>query len=300
MTIIGKILTVFLFLFSLIFLGFAVTINQLNKDPQTSKSWYTIVQQYREREKDWQADLRGKNEELASLRAQVVTAANEVKTAKETAAKELEQKNQQIQRVQAEADAVKNKFATVQADLVAATGELDRRRTEATRLYDTIKQKDSEIASLQVEKAEAVNKQTQQTVIASSFQRRNEQLEKLNLDLSAENEDLRVKLNDKRGGYGVAGERKDAVVPVPPPNDVEGVVKQVSPEGLVSISLGSDAGLLKGHTLEVFSLSPTQYKGRITIVEVSPHEAVGRVTDAKQIKRIQPNDKVASRIVAKP
>jgi hypothetical protein len=63
----------------------------------------------------------------------------------------------------------------------------------------------------------------------------------------------------------------------PPPEQVEGVIKSVDKGGLVKVSLGSDAGLAKGHTLEVFRLKPKPvYVGTVRILEVTATEAVGR------------------------
>jgi hypothetical protein len=63
----------------------------------------------------------------------------------------------------------------------------------------------------------------------------------------------------------------------PPPDQVEGVIRSVDKEGLVKVSLGSDAGLAKGHTLEVFRLKPKPvYVGTVRILEVTATEAVGR------------------------
>src|SRR5439155_512641 len=81
----------------------------------------------------------------------------------------------------------------------------------------------------------------------------------------------------------------------PPPGDVEGVVKKVDESGLVQISVGSDAGLARGHTLEVFRLKPApRYLGQIRIVEVKRTEAVGRVV-GRPLGKIQKDDRVASR-----
>jgi hypothetical protein len=63
----------------------------------------------------------------------------------------------------------------------------------------------------------------------------------------------------------------------PPPEQVEGVIKSVDGEELVKVSIGSDAGLAKGHTLEVFRLKPKpMYVGTLRILEVTATEAVGR------------------------
>jgi hypothetical protein len=84
----------------------------------------------------------------------------------------------------------------------------------------------------------------------------------------------------------------------PPTENVEGVVKRVDDNsGLVTISIGSDAGLTKGHTLEVFRLNPPKYLGTIRLLEVKPTESVGKPTPTRQGDKIQSGDRVASRIL---
>jgi hypothetical protein len=91
------------------------------------------------------------------------------------------------------------------------------------------------------------------------------------------------------------GVREEADGAKGPPAGVEGEVKKVE-GGLVQISVGSDAGLAKGHTLEVFRLRPApKYLGQVRIVEVKPTEAVGKVV-GRPLGEIQKGDRVASRI----
>jgi hypothetical protein len=88
----------------------------------------------------------------------------------------------------------------------------------------------------------------------------------------------------------------------PPAENVEGLVKAVDSSGLVRISIGRDAGLAMGHTLELYRLSvqpsKSKYLGRIRIVETQPDEAVGqpigRLTETPQV-----GDRVVSRILGK-
>ncbi len=85
--------------------------------------------------------------------------------------------------------------------------------------------------------------------------------------------------------------------PNPPPVLVEGVVKEVAKDGLVRLSVGGDAGLAKGHTLEVFRSAPPGqkglYVGRIRIVDVSAGEAVGQPV-LRANGYVKPGDQVTS------
>jgi hypothetical protein len=81
----------------------------------------------------------------------------------------------------------------------------------------------------------------------------------------------------------------------PPAEDVKGVVRKVDGK-LVTINIGSDAGLVRGHTLEVFRLGKQpKYLGRIKIVEVKAKEAVGQEV-GRMLDKVQAGDEVASRL----
>jgi RNA polymerase sigma factor (sigma-70 family) len=63
------------------------------------------------------------------------------------------------------------------------------------------------------------------------------------------------------------------------PTDLKGVIEKIDPKdaALLSISIGSDAGLAKGHTFDVYRLKPAPlYLGKIRIIDVSPQKAVAR------------------------
>jgi len=89
----------------------------------------------------------------------------------------------------------------------------------------------------------------------------------------------------------------------PPPESVEGLVKTVEPSsGMMTLTIGSDAGLARGHTLEVFRLSsiPAQskYLGTVRVLEATAHQAVvqpvGRLAGPAQ-----PGDQVSSQILGR-
>jgi hypothetical protein len=98
-----------------------------------------------------------------------------------------------------------------------------------------------------------------------------------------------------------ARERKTPAFHNPPPKDVKGRVLAVEPTdpGVVRVSAGTDAGIRKGHTLEVYRLKPrAEYLGRLLIIEVTQRSAVGRLMrEPGERKRIiKVGDEVASKI----
>jgi hypothetical protein len=83
----------------------------------------------------------------------------------------------------------------------------------------------------------------------------------------------------------------------PPPNPVRGTVREVDKEepSLLKLSIGSDAGVAAGHTLEVFRLDPKpEYLGTVRITEVKPHQAVAKVERTLQGTSIRQGDLVGS------
>jgi hypothetical protein len=88
----------------------------------------------------------------------------------------------------------------------------------------------------------------------------------------------------------------------PPAENVEGRVKAVDASGLMTITIGSDAGLTKGHTLELFRIAEnpkgSKYLGTVRILEAESHQSVaqpvGRLMAPPQL-----GDRVASRILEK-
>jgi hypothetical protein len=107
-------------------------------------------------------------------------------------------------------------------------------------------------------------------------------------------EELTKELAKVRGGKELLAPESN-----PPAEMLEGLVKKVGEEGLVVIGIGSDAGLQKGHTLEVYRLKPQpKYLGTVRIVDVRPTEAVARPV-GKLREPLQEGDKVASKVTGR-
>lgn len=289
MTILGKILTFFIFFFSLVFLGFAFTINQLNKEPNTGKSWYQTSLDARKELEAARRDMSARDNEIAELRgklaAQVTVLENTVKQAEA----QVQQANDARRQADSKAAQLQVQFQGSQNDAKAAMEELNRRRQENNEMTETLKTREAEIANLNSRVTEANNKRTQAEVASASYATRLAKLEKDYSDLARTYENLLVHR---------AQQSQQRNEKTPPPDDVEGEVEDVGSDGYVSISIGSDAGLLPGHTLNVFRLSPkATYLGELRITDVTPHKAVGRLTNAEARKNIKKGDRVASRVM---
>ena len=78
---------------------------------------------------------------------------------------------------------------------------------------------------------------------------------------------------------------------------IEGKVTQVD-GGLATISIGLDAGVAKGMTLDVYRPDPPTYLGRLRIINARPTGAVGQMI-GKQEKPIQAGDQLSNRLDGK-
>jgi hypothetical protein len=172
----------------------------------------------------------------------------------------------------------------------AATTDIQRHQDEVKKLEDAVKDKDTRIGEL-VKSNNDLRERTVQAEITSRT-------------LGGRNQDLEAKLEDmskelikiKASGGSSSGGASTVTAKNPPPSQIEGLITKTDASGMVTISIGSDAGLLKGHDLEVFRMNPPRYLGTIRIMDVRPNEAVGRPV-AKPLGQMQQGDRVASHIL---
>ena len=217
-------------------------------------------------------------------------------------------------------DTSENNLATALKEVRALTDKnnaLQENLTKGTAAYDKLVQENSAIALVskrlqeeselvrkqlaasnarnveqEKEKATLRNRAVEAEIAAASQKERNELLleenERVTKDLAKAKS--AVASGGRTGGSG--GNTKN-----PPLEDLDGVVEQSNPkDNLVTISLGSNHGLQKNHTLEVYRLgTDPKYLGTIRINDVRADKAVGSSIQ-RPLAPIQVGDRVASRI----
>lgn len=270
MTIIGKILTFLIFVFSLLFLGFAIIINNTNKDPRTKQSWYEQVQILKASVKNHQDDLKVKMEELDSYRSQLVNLGKELQETRSRAETEKAELINRASVAENAKDAAVTKLQQNQVALGVFTADLEKKTKETLDLSDRLKQADITKADLNSKLAIANNTRVAAQIELQAVKNRLAEAEGENTRLAREIENIR---EQKMQQTNLA----DLSKPQPPPVDVQGKVTGVTSDGLyIEINKGSDHGLAKNQTLEVYRLSPkADWVARIRIIQVSDHSAVG-------------------------
>jgi hypothetical protein len=269
MTAIGKIFVIVNLLFSLIVAGLIVVVYA------KSTNWADAAKKWEQAAKVADASREAAKEEAG--KAQAASAAEITRLQGE-----LQKKDGEIAAVRAEVQAkLKEMEAIRQASnkdsgsLVAKETQLEKHKSEVAALEKQVSDKDKQIVALIEAKNKANDDKVAADIRANSYQTKAERMEAR----LRETESEIVKL--RRGGGAGAGGVALVSTANPPPQAVEGIITETMRNSdLVKISVGSDAGLVKGHTLDVFRLKPTpQYLGQIRLTDVRASEAVGQPVD---------------------
>jgi len=271
MNTVGKTLVILNFLFAVIVGGFLVV------DFATRS--------------DWKAAYKSLNDQVTVLKADRDTAVDSMNPLINKN-KELETKLENLkkdmddQAVKAKADQLKfeGQLLDTKIELDDARLSLTKARTDVERLKvaeadlrGIVKEREAKILSLQDINAKlgvAAIASEQKAVTAAE---RNQELLKQVQDLTAQMNQIKL--------AGATGQVPGITVKTgttlnPPPTLVKGKIERVDPadKTLVEISLGTDQGVNKNNTLEVFRTSPEpKYLGVVRIVDANFNKSVGRL-----------------------
>ncbi len=189
---------------------------------------------------------------------------------------------------------LEQKSAKENAQASMSISEVKKRQEDVAQLRETLK-KETELNTTLVKD----NAKFRDDAISAAIEKR--RALDMNKRLEGQLQEMAKDMARVRSsGGGTTTARAGAMNP--PPDSVEGLVKNADQRsGLMTITIGSDAGLVKGNTLYLFRLNtaaPTQsrYLGAVRVLEADHTEAVvqpvGTLRGAPQV-----GDRVASRIL---
>jgi hypothetical protein len=286
MTRVGQILVILLTCFSLLFMGFAVTVFT------TRTNWREKYYALKKEKEDLQKKSDGLKQNIDALTLDLTNAADKFKQTVETdaIARKDQEKNYQL----------------LSQNFAAARKDVNTYSEQAKTYGDLAKEKTKEVALLR-EQLKTTREQREDAV-KKQFDTQQQYIE---LKGSFETLETRAKELEQRSGEleailigrGISTSVDDptnatAIRSNAPP--VEGVVLKVDPQGkLVEISIGSDDGLRKGHRLHVYRVKPQgKFVCTIEITNVDPDQAVARIIPNLKQGNPQEGDLVATRITA--
>ncbi len=273
MNLVGKILVTLIFVMTSVYLGFAVSVYSTHKnwrDKATALS--TKIAQLKTELQNTQAKSLA---ELETLQAQIKEqkdSVDKLKTARDTLLQEIEDSKEQFAAKEKDLREATSLATAAVANVEAADKKVDQLRTDLQKLREEKDEKFRQYVQLLDD-------------------RNNLQADRRRLD------DTNVKLTEQLTKAKVVLERRGLSVETDVSNEppkMDGIVLAVANDGLMEISLGTDDGLNRGHTLEV--TRGTQYLGRVQVVDARPEKAVAKALPQFQKGKIERNDRVATRI----
>jgi len=294
MTTLGKVLAFVNFVFAVVTGGLIIMVYV------TSTNWKNAYDQ----RLTTITQIRGENaalgEQITKLNDQVTAAKGDAQSARDALDVERKMAAMEITKLNGlltAEQALRKDDAANAAGAVAAKKGLE---DEVQNLHKIIKERETQIVTYAQDndkyKSESVRAQIEVNSLKDRLAGLTQQLEYMARDLE--------RSKSRPGTAALTATTPGSVGPtvaarVPPPEDVEGLVKAAdSKSGLVTISIGSDAGLSVNNTLEVFRMKPPTYLGTIRIVDVRAHEAVGQMVNGSSRKeQVQVGDNVASNIL---
>jgi cell division protein FtsB len=307
MTIVGKILAFFVLVFSVIVgvLGafnyaarthWAKGYDDLAKRYKVATASASAYQQEAEKLGKEKQALNDKLMALAGPRAGLKPG-EDVDRAAQNVARALAEAQEQVKTTKAEMDrlsgellAQKKKLGQAEAVAARSLKDVERRQADVEQVRRALDTETKRNTQLVKETNDMRDQMVAAQIQARSFKdmalRLEDQVQQMARDITR----LRAS-----GGTTATARRTN-----PPPENVEGLVKRTDASGLVTITIGSDAGVARGHTMEVFRLGATpRYIGTIKILDVTHTQAVGQPA-GRLNGRIEVGDKVASRILGAP
>ncbi len=288
MNTMGKILVILNFLFALVVGGFLIidfgarqdwkrAFEQLQKESAVTRgsdqTIRTMSAELTNKLKQAQLDAEKWKQELLDLRASLEATEATLKT--------------QIAELQTQKTGVEN-------NLAVAVKEVGRLKSESQEFIKTIDERQNKVNEL-VKVAEDYRRQA--VANQNNAETATNRVNALTIQIQELEEKMRQDAIAKRDIL-INREKNQAN---PPAVKVNGSVKKIDTvnPNLVMVSVGSDQGIEKGHTLDVYRTKPNpDYVGMIRILEAYQHESVGQLMpNALGIrKQMREGDLVSSKI----
>jgi hypothetical protein len=286
MTTMGKILAILNLALSLVVGAFIV------KTYVARTNWHDAFRNMETQVNISKKDAESFKDQMELARGEKAKVDDQLAKQTAAAAKEKQSLDSRIAQLSDDLKSARQEIGKHVASQKAAGGELDRRAKEVEHLNSLVTLRNEELIKQKKQNVDMRQLMVEATINASEERARNERL-------LQENERLAKDIRQMQLVASTTSLRKDAPKKNPPVDDIEGTVKATDPSnGLVTVSVGSDSGLNKGNTLEVYRLRPEPtYLGPIQIVAVTPNEAVGRPMEPRGRSAIQVGDQVSSNIV---
>jgi len=290
MNLIGKIFIVLILVMSLMFMGFTVVVYR------THTNWYEVVK-LSPADASQAGKAPGLEYQLAKARQDASDLSLQLESIKQQTERLKAERDSTVARLETERSQLQGQYEELQNDEARLKQQLSEAVAEVQVGRQTLSDKLNEIAQLrgEIEVAQTERDEHFKMMVAAS-----DELYQVQNELVRLNEKhLQLTENFARASMVLDRHDLDAHEPVDGmPPKIDGVILASRESGLVEISLGSDDGLRRGNTLEVYRLSgaTSKYLGRVEVVELSVDKSVAKVVPGYLKAAIRKEDRVATRL----
>jgi peptidoglycan hydrolase CwlO-like protein len=282
MTIVGKILVFINLVFSLLTAGLIVMVYT------TRVNWNKAYNDQAAAAKVAQnnvaiADENAKDE-IKKRDAQY----QQLKTEKDRAAGEARSFADQLAKSKSDYEELRKSLTNSGQNVADLTGELNRRKNEVETLRKQVDERDKRIAEIDAQMARLRDEAVQFRV---QWEQAKEKIGLLQRDVERM---ARESERTRQQGGGAAPAAAPSGPIAPRVEDLQGTIQRVDGD-LATVTPGSDAGVAVGMKLRVFHERPKpEFLGYITILNVTPTQAVGRLS-GPLARRVAAGDQVDAR-----
>jgi chromosome segregation ATPase len=287
MTTLGKVLAILNLVLS-VFVGALIVMSYVART-----NWHTAYVDVERQARLADADRKAYFEETVALKDRVAKAEQDSQKANQDKEEAGRQHDAAILALNQRLSGEARRSNGFQGSLASMTSELERRQREVNYLGTLLAQRDDQLKTYEKAAEDARDRAVQEEMRARSEHQRN-------VSLLAKLEDQTKQLQKNERAAQAPLLQPNVPAANPPQADIAGIISRIDAQsGLVTIDIGSDAGLSKGNTLEVFRLNPEpKYLGSIEILAVRPNEAVAKQVGSYR-SQLHVGDRVSSNILAR-
>jgi hypothetical protein len=276
MNLVGKLLVGLILVMSVAFSAFSVAVYW------THKNWLEVITNPTT---GYKVKLEQAHKDFDAKKAELEAAQKEAADQKQLA-------DQQIAKLQAKKDSLQGDVTMLSAQVAELKTETAKQLAALTTAQTTLDEKLKQVDTL---RQDITTAQQERDVKLKDFVSLQEQFNNVSNELTLLKE-ANTRIAGQMAHAKILLERQgvspEASVDGVPPK-VDGVVLAIGRDSLVEISLGSDDGIHRGNTLEVFRAN--KYKGRLEVVQTSPDKSVAKIIPGFQQAKIERDDRVATR-----
>jgi len=272
MNTVGKILVILNFLFAVVVGAFLVV------DFATRTNWKTENETLQKQVKIATAERDQHAGDGSEYRSKAKELELEIVKLTATLADQEAQTRVEVLSIQNKLEDAKNKAKEADISLTKALSDIERLKVSEKDLKTTVKDREQAILQAQEDVKKYRTDAIANEQLAKQLADRNQEI--LSQLIAAQQKNIELTVARGAGGGGEPTIARTGNEPNPPTTFVKGKVERVLPEDttLVRISLGTDHGVNKGNTMEVFRTAPApKYLGMVRIVEASTNQSVGRL-----------------------